>query len=276
MFNAIIPAHNEEAYIGPTLEGLLEQDGGAPKALRVIVAANGCSDRTAEIAASYAPRFEARGWEFVLLDIPEGGKTGALNRADAAAAPGPRAYIDADVICSPTLLGELATILDTEVPRYASGRFTVAPPSSWASRHYARLWLRLPFMASGVPGCGLFAMNEAGRARWAAFPPIIADDLFSRLNFAPDERFRAEAPFSWVLAEGFSALVRVRRRWDEGNRQLFEQFPDLSRNEEKAPVRLRDHVRLLLGQPVSYGVYVAVALASRTGIYDRGSWARGR
>ncbi len=276
MFHVIIPAHNEAAFIGATLEGLLAQDASAPKDMRVIVAANGCTDRTVEIATTFAPRFEARGWDFVILDIPEGGKPGALNRADVEAVPGPRAYIDADVICSPALLGELAAILDVGVPRYASGRFTVAPPASWVSRHYVRLWLKLPFMSSGVPGCGLFATNAAGRARWEEFPPIIADDLFARLHFAPEERFQAKASFSWVLAEGFAALVRVRRRWDEGNRQLFEQFPELARNEAKAKLRLRDHARLFLGQPVSYGTYVAVAVASRLGFYDRGSWARGR
>ncbi len=276
MFNVIVPAHNEAAFIGATLEGLLSQDGTAPDELRVIIAANGCSDETAMIARSFGARFVARGWELRVLDIPEGGKPGALNRADAEAGPGPRAYLDADVICSPPLLGLLARALETPEPRYASGIFTIAPPQSRTSRHYARLWLKVPFMTKGVPGCGLFAVNAAGRARWQAFPDIIADDLFVRLNFAPAERLRVDAPFSWVLAEGFGALVRVRRRWDTGNRQLMELRPELAANEEKAPVRFRDHLRLFTGQPVSYCVYVAVAVASKLRVYDRASWARGR
>lgn len=276
MFNIIIPAHDEAAFIAATLEGLLAQDETAPERVRAIVAANGCSDATAEIARSFLSRFEARGWELVVLDIPQGGKPGALNRADREAGEGPRVYLDADVICAPALMGQLASVLDTDTPRYASGTFTIAPPESWASRKYARLWLKVPFMATGVPGCGLFAMNEAGRARWQAFPDIIADDLFARLNFAPDERVRAEAPFSWVLADGFTALVRVRRRWDAGNRQLLAEFPELEANEEKAPVRPADHLRLFFGQPVSYCVYVAVAVASKLRVYDRASWARGR
>ena len=276
MFNVIIPAHNEADFIGATLEGLLAQDARAPQELRAIVAANGCTDKTAEIARSFSARFAARDWDLVVLDIPEGGKPGALNRADAKAAPGPRAYLDADVVCSPALIGLIARALDVPAPRYASGIFTIARPKSWASRHYARLWLKVPFMATGVPGAGLFAVNEAGRARWQEFPPIIADDLFVRLNFAPSERVRVKAPFTWVLAEGFGALVRVRRRWDTGNRQLMELRPELAANEEKAPVTPRDHLRLFTGQPVSYLVYVAVAVASKLSIYDRASWARGR
>ena len=254
----------------------MEQDDTAPARLRVIVAANGCSDRTAEIAQGYADRFAARSWRFMLLDLVEPGKPGALNHADRLAGPGPRAYLDADVVCAPDLLGKLAEALTTEAPCYASGVFTIAPPKSAVSRRYARLWLKVPFMATGIPGCGLYAMNEAGRARWEAFPEIIADDVFARLNFVPSERVRVEAPYSWVLAEGFPALVRVRRRWDAGNRQLVEFFPDLAVNEEKAPVRLVDHVRLFLGQPLSYLTYVTVAVVSRLGVYDRSSWARGR
>lgn len=276
MFNVILPAHDEADFIGETLEGLLAQDASAPEEMRVIVAANGCSDRTAEIAHRFAAPFATRGWELIVLDIPEGGKPGALNRADAEAGPGPRAYLDADVVCSPTLVGLLARALDEAEPRYASGIFTITPPKSLISRLYARLWLKVPFMTTGVPGCGLFAVNEAGRARWQDFPDIIADDLFVRLNFAPSERIRVDAPFTWVLAEGFGALVRVRRRWDTGNRQLLELRPDLAVNEEKAPVRPADHLRLLAGQPLSYLVYVAVAVASRFSVYDRASWARGR
>lgn len=276
MFTIIIPAHDEQAYIGATLDGLLKQDGSAPDAVHVVVAANGCTDRTVAIARETDARFAARGWRLTVLDIPEGHKIGALNRADREADDGIRVYLDADVVCDPAMLGQLAEALSGPGPRYASGTFTIAPPKSWASRHYARLWLKVPFMTTGVPGCGLFAMNPAGRARWQDFPDVIADDLFVRLMFAPAERVKVQAPFSWVLAEGFPALVRVRRRWDAGNRQLMERYPELAANEEKAPVRLSDHLRLFLGQPVSYLVYTSVAVAVKLQGYDRGTWARGR
>lgn len=43
----IIPAHNEEAYLGRTLESLNRQNY---RNYEIIVVANGCTDRTAEIA----------------------------------------------------------------------------------------------------------------------------------------------------------------------------------------------------------------------------------
>ena len=54
----IIPASNEAHHIGPCLEGVLAQTG--PAALQVIVAANGCTDDTADRARAFAPRIEAR------------------------------------------------------------------------------------------------------------------------------------------------------------------------------------------------------------------------
>ena len=43
----IIPAHNEELLIGSTVQALRQQDGPAT---RVVVVADNCSDRTAEVA----------------------------------------------------------------------------------------------------------------------------------------------------------------------------------------------------------------------------------
>src|ERR1043166_660735 len=45
--SVIIPAHNEERYLGATLDALQRQDY---RWFETIIVANGCSDRTAEIA----------------------------------------------------------------------------------------------------------------------------------------------------------------------------------------------------------------------------------
>jgi glycosyltransferase involved in cell wall biosynthesis len=47
MISVVIPAHNEESYLGPTLETLRRQNYGW---FEVIVVANGCTDATAEVA----------------------------------------------------------------------------------------------------------------------------------------------------------------------------------------------------------------------------------
>lgn len=43
----IVPAHNEEAYLGATLDALSHQDYPS---FEIVVVANGCTDRTAEVA----------------------------------------------------------------------------------------------------------------------------------------------------------------------------------------------------------------------------------
>ena len=200
MISIVIPANNEERYIGACLDGLVAQD--TDRAAQVIVAANACRDGTVEIARGFADRFIAKGWRLEVLDIAQGGKPNALNLADAKAVGDMRVYLDADVVMSPPLLEQLAQVLTRDDPAYASGKMVVAPAESWITRAYGRIWTRLPFMAEGVPGAGLFAVNAAGRARWGEFPPIISDDTFVRLQFTPGERIGVEAPYSWPLPEG--------------------------------------------------------------------------
>ena len=109
------------------------------------------------------------------------------------------------------LMGQLATVLTDDRPRYATGTARIPRAQSWVTRAYARFWQRLPFAQSVAPGYGLFAVNAAGRARWAEFPAIISDDTFVRLQFLPLERTQTPAPYDWPMIEGFAALTRVRR-----------------------------------------------------------------
>jgi hypothetical protein len=143
------------------------------------------------------------------------------------------------------------------------------------TRVYARLWQRLPFARSVAPGYGLYAVNTAGRARWADFPRIISDDTFVRLQFTPDERVQVPDTYQWPMVEGFAALVRVRRRQDRGVAELNEQFPDLLGREGKAPLTKGALVGMALRDPVGFAVYAAVSIAVRL---RRGSntFTRGR
>ncbi len=54
IFSVIIPAHNEENYIGGCLEAIQKAASHAPEgSVQIIVVANRCTDKTAEIALSY-------------------------------------------------------------------------------------------------------------------------------------------------------------------------------------------------------------------------------
>jgi len=182
------------------------------------------------------------------------------------------AFLDADVLCDPDLIGQLAEALDTDAPRYASGTFTLKPAKTWSSRQYGRFWMELPFMKSGAVGAGLFAVNRAGRARWGDFPDIISDDTFVRLMFSPDERIEVSARYHWPLVEGFARLVRVRRRQNAGVQELEALYPDIMKNENKPKVPIRQLARRM---PIAFAVYAAVQLAVRLMGPDR-RWTRGR
>lgn len=269
----IIPACNEGAYIDACLAALLASEGSAQA--QVIVAANGCTDDTAARAQAHATGFAAKGWRLDVLDLPALGKMGALDAGDAAAIHPARAYLDADVLVSPPLMAQLATALAAETPRYASGT-PVVTAQGWTSRAFARFWIRLPFVADGVPGFGLYAVNAAGRARWGTFPAIISDDTYVRVHFTPAERIKLPAPYRWPLVEGFGRLVKVRRRQDQGVAELLVLEPALMANEGKDAPSKGWLIRNALADPVAFTVYAAVKLAVRLGWFSQAGWVRGR
>ena len=273
--SVIIPASNEEAYLGDCLRALLAS-GPVPGGAEAIIVANGCDDRTASIAREFRDRAVASGWGWRVIELEQGSKIGALNAGDQAASGDLRAYLDADVIVSPPLMARLQQALSQAMgPVYASGRPHIPRPQSKVTRAYAHLWQRLPFARSPAPGYGLFAVNRPGRARWGAFPAIISDDTFVRLQFAPHERIEVDAPYDWPMVEGWSHLVRVRRRQDAGVAEIAARWPELLANEAKPPLRAGELLGLALRAPLGFAVYAAVSLAVRRGRQPQ-AWTRGR
>ena len=270
MLSIIIPAHNEESYLDACLTSVVEQRFDDP--LECLIMANACTDRTVDIALSYKSAFAAKGWTLRVLRTRRGGKLPALNCADTLARGDRRVYLDADIVCTPTLMAEIYDVLDTDKALYATGTLVMAPAKTWVTRHYATLWKQLPFMKGNAPGAGVFAVNAAGRKRWGEFPDIISDDTFVRLSFAPEERKQVKASYQWPLVEGFANLVKVRRRQDAGVKELHALHPEIFENEGKdAP----DLLGLLLRYPVSFAVYTAVSLTVKFGGTPSG-WERGR
>jgi glycosyltransferase involved in cell wall biosynthesis len=259
VLSVIIPASNEEAWIGRCLRAVLESDP-VPGGAEVIVVANGCRDRTAGAARAVPV---PQGWKVTVIERAEGSKPGALDAGDAAAAGDARAYLDADCVLSPAVLGQLAVALDRPGATYAGATAVVPRATSAVTRAYARFWQCLPFARSVAPGYGLYAVNAAGRARWAGFPRIISDDSFVRLQFTPQERVQVPAPYDWPMVEGLGALIRTRRRQDAGMRELAALHPDLMAREGKARLGPAGIAALALGDPAGFAAYALVSLAVR-------------
>ncbi len=117
MLSLIIPASNEEGWIGRCLEAVAASDP-VPGGLEVIVVANGCRDRTVEVARGFAERLAG----LQVLDLMQGSKPGALNAGDAAARGRMRAYLDADCVLSKGALAALAAALARDGAVYAGRR----------------------------------------------------------------------------------------------------------------------------------------------------------
>lgn len=270
----IIPANNEAGYIAGCLESILNQSGVVGE-VQVIVAANNCNDNTVKIAKGYLSAFSQKGWFLDVQDIKEPGKVNALNTAEENLDCDLRVYLDADVTLSEKLLSHLQEALKIDTPIYATGRLEVKAPQSFVTRHYSRCWQRLPFFKSGAVGAGLFAVNAKGRKRWSAFPDIISDDTYVRLNFAPQERVEVQSHFEWPMIEGAKNLIRVRRRQDIGVAEIYSKWPELAENEGKSKLGAMGHLSLMAQGPLDYIVYTTIQLFVRLG---KGSseWTRGR
>lgn len=274
LLSVIIPASNEEAYIDRCLRALFASSP-VGMAAEAVVVANGCRDRTADVARAQARLADSAGWRLTVLDLAQGSKPGALNAGDAVAKGDLRVYLDADIVVSADVMAQVAGALQVDRPIYVGATPVIPRAQSPVTRAYGRFWSRLPFAKSVAPGYGLFAVNAAGRARWGAFPAIISDDTFVRLQFDPSERVQVPARYDWPMIEGFGALVRVRRRQDAGVRELESLFPGLRDREGKAPLKAGQIVRLALADPVGFATYAAVSLGVR---FKRGGaqFTRGR
>lgn len=276
MISIIIPANNEEALLPRCLAALAASDVVA-EGVEVIVAANACTDTTVAVAKRWAQSFANRGWTLLVLEIAEGGKMNAMNQADMVAKGDKRIYLDADVVVDHDLLSELSDVLSGSQSTYASGTVRIAQPRSLASRAYRQIYMRVPFFTQDVPGCGLFAVNAAGRRRWAQFPDIISDDTYVRLCFPPSERKKTNAGYDWPIVEGFENLVKVRRRQNIGVDEVARLYPELQANDTKPQMGMRRLLGLAFSYPLGFCVYGAVALFVKlTQKQANEVWARGR
>jgi glycosyltransferase involved in cell wall biosynthesis len=211
----VVPAHNEETRLGILLESLRLQ---ADVHLDVVVVPNGCSDRTADVARSMSAAFVDSGHRFKVLELALGSKCAAMNAADHMLDFFPRVYLDADVILAPGSLAALAAALDVEAPRIAGPRITFA--TTGLARHVAAALLALPPFSDDVVGGGLYGVNTAGRARWANFPAIMADDAFVLGRFQSCERVLATDAQIVARFPRTGRLLSVLARWEVGHRQL--------------------------------------------------------
>jgi glycosyltransferase involved in cell wall biosynthesis len=261
-FSLIIPAHNEEAVIARCLTRVLS-DAPDGHAMQIIVAANGCSDRTVEKAQAAAP-------EALVLDIAEGSKTGAMNSAHQHSRHFPRIYLDADVQCSYRTLAALAVVLSEPGVMAASPQLRMdLSQSNWLVRAYYRVWLTQPYVTDAMVGSGCFGLSRAGYERIGDFPPITGDDIWVHSRFAESERRNvardhAGNPTYFLVSPPRRAIdqIRVETRRRLGNAQVLNEHPSPHYAGSNRPGDLRAAL-VRDASPFDVAIYLAIKALAR-------------
>lgn len=218
-FTVVVPAHDEARVIARTLETMLGAwpDDSPP---HVIVACNGCSDATADVARRAAPQAE-------VIELPAASKVAAINAGLERARAYPVIVVDADVGIAPRSLIAVANALRMPGVMAASPASLVDTTGSdlW-TRAYYRVWRSHAYMQSGIGGSGVYGLSQAGAEAICRLPEVTGDDTFVRWFFPLSQQRRialdANAPVhSMVSAPArIGDLLACEMRWHAGNRQL--------------------------------------------------------
>ncbi len=217
--SVVIPAHNEAAIIADALQRLIDTDPGGR--LELVVAANGCTDDTAAVAAAVSPRVR-------VVEVAAASKTAALNAGDDAAVSFPRVYLDADVRVTAQALLQVADAL-SDPPYAGAPRLEVdaAGASLWV-RWHCKIWELTDYRAANMVGSGVYVLSRAGRARFDRFPDVIADDWYVMRLFTTDERVSpADQVFTIRVPSTWAAFMRRQARIIAGNEEVTYLFPEL-------------------------------------------------
>ncbi|KAA9132912.1 glycosyltransferase [Microbacterium caowuchunii] len=250
----VMPAHDEEAVIADAVRAVRSVPASD---LALVVVANGCRDRTADVARAAAEDVQ-------IVEIPEASKVRALNAGTANVRAYPVAFVDADVVVTGETLVELARRLTaTGNAHVAAPRMEVLPSPSWWVRQHYRVWALTDYRSSGHIGSGVYMLSAAGQARLGVFPDLIADDLYVQRLFAPAERLTpADLSFTVRAPATLRSLIARNSRIAAGNRQLAARHPELA--SAPAGIGARALIRRVLPRPGLWAGFAVYALVYTT------------
>lgn len=277
----IIPAHNEAKVIGRTLDAL-NSGGKLRPGTRVVLACNGCTDGTEDVARQHAGALD-----LVVLDLPVASKQAALNAAEEELGESdfPRVYLDADISASAASVNAVLDALD------AGTALVARPPQRYVTeqadalvRAYYDARTRTPSVMNAMWGAGFFAVSAQGRSRWQQFPSNEPDDLYVDSLFTADEKVVVDADPVLVQVPRtapalFKTLKRVHRPVGEDAQEVAEQaqqgsgstLKDLLRSNTRSPRHALDAAAYV---GFSLGARVALKADDLRGRNRAGAWER--
>ena len=214
----IVPSRNEATVIERCLVSLAAQVGAMH--MQVIVCVNGTTDDTATIVRAAALTLPTL--DITVIEVDIASKTSALNAGDALINDADVwIYLDADLELSPTTVASLCAALASDAPLMAQPTRSIANDTRSWGRIAAWALITLPWVAQDIALGGIFAVNRAGRARWAEFPRVAADDAFAIGQFAAHERrVVAGCSATHPMPPSLRGLFMQQKRWGEGGAAL--------------------------------------------------------
>jgi len=233
----IVPAHNEAMGIAATVQSCLGADYPS-SLLRVIVIADNCTDRTAEIArkagATVVERFDQtkKSKGYALEHLFEAlSQTGKLARLDAVV------IIDADTTIDRTLLSDFDRELSVGRD-WIQCYYTVADPDrTWRTRllNYAFSLYNGVILrgqnaigsSAGFRGNGMcFSVRGLQRRPWKSYGLVEDMDYSWSIRIAGEhiEFLSGSRVYGAMPATQGAAAASQRRRWEFGRREIRAKF----------------------------------------------------
>jgi glycosyltransferase involved in cell wall biosynthesis len=213
--SVLIASHNRRDLLRRCLESLSRQTQD-PATFEVIVADDGSSDGTAEMAEAFGAPFRLR-----VLRLEKGGKSAALNAAIEVAAGSACVFLDDDVVSSPELVA--AHLEAHSRPGVLGiGAIDQQPPDAddWYAHAFARAWKEHGEELAGRP------------ARWS--------DCYGANFSAPRSALREIGGMTVDLdvAEDFDVALRL---WDQGCTPVYLPRAHVVHDDQKGCAKmLRD------------------------------------
>lgn len=151
-YSFIIPAYNEEALIGRTLDTLRESAAHLQAGFEIVVANDDSTDRTPEIAREKGAR---------IIDVKKR-QIAAVRNAGASIATGEIfVFVDADTIVPANTLLAMEKLLEREDVVAGGARLAFDRPPPWWGRLSAAFFLTIYFAKRLAAGGFFFARRDA-------------------------------------------------------------------------------------------------------------------
>jgi dTDP-4-dehydrorhamnose reductase len=226
-FSVIIPVYYGADTLGRSLNALADQrfddcNGLRANDVELLLALNDGRKDSEVAAEAHVASLRARSFHVRLLRTPPT-RLAAIATAEEAAAMGThRLYLDQDARLSPHALSAIFAALTPGTGiHFAAPRGLFDPSPSLLVRAFCRYWCSLPYSDASPVTMGAYAVSAEGRRRWGALPHLASDDKFVRMLFAPEERrLLASESYHVVAPRDWGELIRARRRYLRGNREL--------------------------------------------------------